>query len=181
MTNPPDPPTSAAEDPEPAQPPPTGTPAPEPLAPAAGGPLSQAEPPLPPAGMPPPAGPSPGPYGGGPVPGSAPYGSGPVPGPPGYAHPAFAPAPRAPRVPWVNPARRLHVALVSFVAGLLLLAAGMTIGAVASGGHRGGYERFGPAMSNEYGPYFGPPGTWRRGQLHPRAAPVPTPTAPPTG
>lgn len=132
---------------------------PDPPPPAAEAP----EPPVPPpAAAPPPFGPPPRPYG-------------------GYGYPGFAPVPRAARVPWVNPARRLQVALVSFVAGLLLLGAGVAVGAVAGGEHRGGYERFGPMMGNEYGPNFGPPGTWRRGHQRPPAAPVPTPTAPPTG
>lgn len=146
-----------AEPPAPAEPPP----------PAAGAPL-------PPAGPSPTlAGPPPGPSGSGAMAGSPQYG--------GYGHPGFAPVPRAARVPWVNPARRLQVVLVSFVAGLLLLGTGMAIGAVADGGHRGRYERFGPTMGNEYGPNFGPPGTWRRGRVHAPGVPVPTPTAPPTG
>jgi hypothetical protein len=51
--------------------------------------------------------------------------------------PGFAPVPRPPRMPWINPARRAHVAGASVVAALALLGAGVGIGwAAAPGGHR---------------------------------------------
>jgi hypothetical protein len=76
-----------------------------------------------------------------------------LPPPPPGDQAVFAPIPRAPRIPWVNPARRGHVLAAAIVAALVLLGGGIGIGAaIGSGGHhrhgpeqmyRGGY---GPGM-----------------------------------
>jgi hypothetical protein len=63
--------------------------------------------------------------------------------------PVFAALPRPPRVPWVNPARRGHLAGAAAGAAVLLLAAGFGIGyAVAPAGDDGHGHRFGDG----YGP-----------------------------
>lgn len=62
---------------------------------------------------------------------------------PAYADPAFAPVARAPRTPWVNPARRTRVAVVSAAVGLALLGGGLVTG-FAIGHHAGDHgDRFG--------------------------------------
>jgi hypothetical protein len=113
-----------------------------------------------------------------------------TPAPAGYPDPAFAPIPRAPRVPWTNPARRGPVIIVSLVAAVVLLGAGLLGGWALSSGHGHdhgfrGYDRMGHA---NYGPgpagpnaRFGPnaprgPGT---GPQHGGAA-APTPSSLPS-
>jgi hypothetical protein len=129
----------------------------------------------PPHSGPPPLGPPPGGY----------------PPPPGYPPPSagWAPVPRPPRVPWVNPDRRLHLVGAAVIAALVLLAGGFGIGYAASSGHdhhgdmrmdRGNFgDLRGPGMMRGgYPDMHGP-----RGQLpqfpNPQAtstAPTPTPT-----
>ena len=82
-----------------------------------------------------------------------------------YAHP-FAPVARAPRAPWVNPARRGHLAALALVGALLFGGGGVLLGhAMSNHGDRHGVMRF------ERGPGPGEHGL-RRGQL-PRYAPGP--------
>ena len=120
MTTPPpdDQPTAAVPTPEPAEP---TAPAAEPTAPPTEGAA-----PHPSTGV------------------SQPYPPGP---PPGQPYP-FAPVYRAPREPWVNPARRAGVAGLAAAALLLAIGLGVLIGWAAFGGdgheHRmrdGGYGR----------------------------------------
>lgn len=59
--------------------------------------------------------------------------------PPGYAYATFAPLPRAPRVPWVNPARRGHVVGAAIVGALIALGAGFGIGFAVAGSGDGGH------------------------------------------
>ena len=114
---------------------------------------------------------------------------GPPPGfpPPGPVPPPYggwAPVPRPPRVPWVNPDRRVHLAGAAIIAGLVLLAGGFGIGWAASSGddhHRDLRGHFG----NLRGPDMmrgGYPGMQiPRGQLPQRQFPNPgQPAAPAT-
>ena len=100
----------------------------------------------------------------------APPPSAPPPVPPPSAAPPppwLAPVPRAPRVLWINPARRVHVIGAAAVAGLVLLGAGIGIGWGTSGDghdHRGGYRL-------ELGPGYFPQGP--RGALLPHRFPAP--------
>jgi hypothetical protein len=99
----------------------------------------------------------------------------PPPGAPGpqwqpAAYP-FAPVARAPRTPWVNPARRGHVIAAAIVGALLFGGAGLLIGHAASDhGDRHGVVRIGPAGGMQ-GPGFG------HGQ-HPRRPGAPGPQVP---
>jgi hypothetical protein len=63
------------------------------------------------------------------------------PGPP--SSPAAAPFPQVLRTPWINPARRRHVVLVSILA-LLLVGGAAFVGGVAVGHHRD-HDRCGEA------------------------------------
>lgn len=69
----------------------------------------------------------------------------PPPAPPSAASPAFAPVPR---VPWVNPDRRGHLAATGVAAAVLLLAAGFGIGYAAAPDHGNHYRhvRMHPGM-----------------------------------
>jgi hypothetical protein len=71
----------------------------------------------------------------------------------------FAPVARAPRAPWVNPARRGHVAAAAIVGALLFGAGGLLIGHVTSdrgggNGDRHGVVRIGPGQGMK-NPGFG--------------------------
>ncbi len=87
--------------------------------------------------------------------------------------------PRPPRVPWVNPDRRLHLTGAAIVAGLILLGGGFGIGWAASSGgdhhqdFRGHYgDLRGPGMMRG-----GYPGQLPGGQLPRRQFPNPNPPA----
>ena len=93
---------------------------------------------------------------------------------------AFAAIPRAPRVPWINPARRGHVTATAIGAALVVLLAGIGIGwAVTPTHHR---YRFVPAFRFMPGGYF--PGELRNPYGYPRfpkyPPTYPTPTSVPT-
>ena len=139
---------------DPPDQPAANTPVPDPDAPVAATP--------PPATQPPP--PEPAAYAA--VPGPAP----------------FAPVARAPRTPWVNPARRGHVVAAAIVGALVFGGGGVLIGhALTDGGHdRDGFGRFerGPGMR---GPEFGPrmrrlPGGPRHNMPNVPSAPSPAPS-----
>jgi hypothetical protein len=99
-----------------------------------------------------------------------------------YGPPVFAPVPRPPRTPWINPARRGHIVGAAIIAALVLIAGGFGIGyAAAPSGdrhdnpyrmYRGGY---GPMMGDPMGGRFVGPGM--RGN---RNNPFPAPGAPAT-
>jgi hypothetical protein len=110
--------------------------------------------------------------------------------PAGYPYP-FAPVYRAPRTPWVNPARRGHVAAAAIVGALVFGGGGLAIGhALADhGDHHGrqGVVRIGPGEGMN-GPGVGR-GQFPRRQIGPRqqrpnppspSAPTPSPTGSPT-
>jgi hypothetical protein len=79
----------------------------------------------------------------------------PTPGPYAYAGGPFAPVARAPRTPWVNPARRGHVAAVAIVAAVVLGGGGILIGhAIADDDDHRGVVRYGPV--DGYGPRYLP-------------------------
>lgn len=132
----------------------------------------------------------------------------PAPPPPPYAGPAypaqahpgqpFAPIPRPHRVPWVNPARRLPVALVALGIALACCGGGIGIGwAAGSSGSAPGQIRIqrGPMPGGAFGlpgrRAFGPGQLPRRNQQAPgrprgaapggNPAPSPAPTGAPTG
>ena len=95
---------------------------------------------------------------------------------------AFAPQPRAPRVPWVNPARRSRLGLVAAGAAVVLFGAGFGIGWAASdGGGRGGHRDWmrDPGYLQPYeggGRQFVPPGHHRKPkQPHPAQSTAATP------
>jgi hypothetical protein len=116
---------------------------------------------------------------------------GPPPGPPwppdGYQYP-FAPVYRAPRTPWVNPARRGHVVAAAIVGALIFGGGGLAIGhALASHDDhavRHGVVRIGPDEGIQGGPGLGrgqfprpPDGSRRqRPNIPAPSAPVPSPT-----
>lgn len=58
-----------------------------------------------------------------------------------YPDPAFAPVARAPRSPWVNPAKRVPAAIIAGATGLVLLGGGMAVG-YAIGNHSDRDGRF---------------------------------------
>jgi hypothetical protein len=95
--------------------------------------------------------------------------------PPAYGHPAFAPVMR-PHEPWINPAKRLQVAVVAAVVALVLLFGGLAVG-FAVGHHRGDrgiYGRFDPG----FGPARGQgayPRNFPKGQV-PVRPPAPAPS-----
>jgi hypothetical protein len=134
-SNPSEPPDQPAND----RPGPDSAPDPAAATPAPGTPPPATPPTMPTPAMPPPAAPEPT----APdfVPGLAP----------------FAPVARAPRTPWVNPARRGHVAAAVIVGALVFGGGGVLVGHALTGdGHdRDGFGRFerGPGMR---GPDFGP-------------------------
>jgi hypothetical protein len=103
--------------------------------------------------------------------------------PPPFAPPPapwLAPVARAPRVLWVNPARRSHVAGTAAIAGLVLLGAGFGIGWAASDG---GHDHGGPGYRLQIGPANFPNGPLRGhfpGQVPYRPLPRQAPTAPAT-
>ena len=96
------------------------------------------------------------------------------PPPPGYA---FAPVARAPRVPWVNPARRTQVVLTSLVAAAVIFFIGLAGGwAIHHDGSVGRapfkYGRAFPGPTGPGFPGFGPRFTPRS----PGTVPTPVPS-----
>ena len=92
----------------------------------------------------------------------------PAPVAPSAQHDVFAAQPRAPRVPWVNPARRSRLGLVAAGAAVVLFGAGFGIGWASSdgGGHNGhrDWMRY-PGYLQPYeggGRQFAPPGHHRK-------------------
>jgi hypothetical protein len=57
----------------------------------------------------------------------------------------FAPVPRAPRVPWVNPARRGNVIAAAVIAAVVLIGAGIGIGYAVAPSDRD-HHRMGPGI-----------------------------------
>jgi hypothetical protein len=92
---------------------------------------------------------------------------------------AFAPVTRAPRVPWVNPARRAHVVGVAAASALVLLGAGIGIGWAAGGDGPGGHGGYPMQLRPAYYPGGpGAPGLPGRGRLkHQFPLPGQLPTA----
>lgn len=80
----------------------------------------------------------------------------------------FAPQQRAPRAPWVNPARRSKLTAVAVGAAVVLFGAGFGIGWAASdgggghGGHRDWMRHPGYMQPYQGGPRFVPPGHQRK-------------------
>lgn len=117
----------------------------------------------------------------------------PEPPPAAVAPPAqqdvFAAQPRAPRVPWVNPARRSRLGLVAAGAAIVLFGAGFGIGWASSGGGghdgpRGGWMHRMPGFGYQQpyeggGRQFVPPGRHRKPKL-PRPPQSATATPNPT-
>jgi hypothetical protein len=135
----------------------------------------QSEPAQQPAGAPAPPGAEHGTYAyppGAPVTGA--YPPGPLPGGQ-YGDPAFLAPPR-PRVRWVNPDRRVHIAGAGLLVALVFGGAGVAIGWAASDHHDRGPigVRLAPGHDGRYLPGPGRMGPNRQ----PRpAAPIPTPTS----
>jgi hypothetical protein len=79
---------------------------------------------------------------------------------PAAENPVFAPVPRAPRVPWVNPARRSHVVGAAVIGTVVALGAGFGIGfavAPSDNDHHRPYDMYrngyGPGMRGHLGWY----------------------------
>jgi hypothetical protein len=95
----------------------------------------------------------------------------PPPAPPADQSAVFAPVPRAPRVPWVNPARRGNVIAAAVIAAVAFIGAGIGIGYAIAPSDRDHHERYrmGPGIymvPGEYGGqgYYPMPGKLRPGK-----------------
>jgi len=102
--------------------------------------------------------------------------------------PPFAPVARAPRVPWINPSRRRHVAGIAVAIALVFCGAGIGIGIALgdSGSHpgsvriqRGPIPGFG-LPGRGLGPNWNGPGQRGNGNGAPQA-PSTSPSAAPSG
>ena len=109
-----------------------------------------------------------------------------APPPDGYQYP-FAPVYRAPRTPWVNPARRGHVAAAAIAGALIFGGGGLLVGHAVTG-HDDHHARYG-VVGIEPGDGMGGPG-FGRGQYPRRPngprqqrpnVPAPSTPVPPTG
>ena len=125
-----------------------------------------------------------------PNPAAPPYAGPPPYDPPQYAQPGSAPYPftpvaRAPREPWINPAKRAAVIITSVVAALVLLFVGAVIGHAATRHHDQvndrGFTRYQPGPFNQNGNRgngYPVPGPQRQNRNGPGS--VPTPKATPS-
>jgi hypothetical protein len=92
-----------------------------------------------------------------------------APAPPAAVAPtAFAPVPRRPRLPWINPARRGLITAVGVVTALVLFGAGIGVGvAIGDDGH----HRNGPGPFQRVGDGQGGAEQFQPGQGVPRRVP----------
>lgn len=99
----------------------------------------------------------------------------------------FAPVERAPRTPWVNPARRGHLAAAAVVGALIFGGGGMLIGHAVTGHneHRSGVQRMERPGVAQQGPRPAPrqqrQGGPRRQIPNQPPAPAPAPSGSATG
>lgn len=100
-----------------------------------------------------------------------------------YPHPAFAPVPRAPREPWVNPAKRVPAAIAAGLIAIVLIGGGFAAG-FATGHHDGDRAvrvRFQPGLRDDFpGMPMGPGYRDRGHRMYPPNLPTPSTTPSPS-